>query len=398
MRRKIEKILALCLIALAISFAAVYLYFAVMGRTILTNQLKDITRRKVTMGYFSLAPNLKLEIKDLDIQGLAKFRLISASPSISAFLKGKLVLNQLTLLQPELFINRTPPDITEARTNTVAIVPPAAVPAPLSLPEQEQFIPFGIARLNIRGGKITFIDQTVSSGSLKIVIQDIELSMKNLYLYPASVITAFDLKAVIPWRDSEEKGKVELDGWVNPLKKDMRATLKIKDIDAVYLYPYYSQWVDLRKARIERANLNFTSEIHGLNNEVKADCRIELSDMVRKPLEIGEPEEKASKLTDAVLDNFKAQDNGSVKLNFVIKTKMDSPQFGFDNFKAAFEDKLMKGRVSRFRLQDTIAIPMRTIQTGVQSLTDLSRAMIDGILTLGDDIKRSTAEIFRRGD
>ena len=395
MRSKIEKIIGLFVIAVAVFFAAVYLYLVIMGQVILTKQLQDITRRKVTMGYFSLAPNLKLEIKDLNIQGLVKSRYVSVSPSIIGLLRGRLILNQLTFTQPEFFFNKTPPEITETRTSTVVIAPP--VTAALAPKEEIKPVFFGIAHLDIREGKVTFIDQTVSSGSLKIAVQDIETSIRNFYLYPTSSITEFKLKAVIPWRDGEEKGKVELEGWINSFKKDMQAALKIDGIDAVYLYPYYSYWVDLDKARIERAKLNFSSEIHGLNNDVTASCHLELSDMVRKPLEIGQSEEKASKLTNAVLDRFKAQDNGSVKLNFVIKTKLDSPQFGFDNFKSAFEEKLMRGRsASRFRLQDTVALPVKTVESGVKSFMDLSRAMIDGIFAIGNEVKRSTEDMFKQ--
>ena len=121
--------------------------------------------------------------------------------------------------------------------------------------------------------------------------------------------------------------------------------------------------------------------------------------MVRKALEIGESEAKASKITNAVLDRFKAQDNGNVRLNFAIKTKLDSPQFGFDNFKSAFEQKLMRGRgTSRFRLQDTVSLPVRTVESGVKSFTDLSRAMIDGIFAIGNEIRKSTGDLINRGD
>ena len=83
MRKKIEKILGLLIIALAVIFATVYLYLVIMGQAILTKELEDLTHKKVTMGYFSIAPNLSLEIRDLDIQGLAKFNSISISPSIT---------------------------------------------------------------------------------------------------------------------------------------------------------------------------------------------------------------------------------------------------------------------------------------------------------------------------
>jgi len=367
-----------------------------MGQAILTNQLQEITRKKVTIGYFSFTPALRADIKDLNIQGLFKSQIISASPSIIGLLRGKFVLKHLVFIRPEFSINKTPPEITEAPVSTAVIVP-SVVATPVI--KNVKPIPFGIANLSIKEGKIIFVDHTVSSGSIKISIEGIEASVKNFYLYPTPNITEFKLKAIIPWRDEEEKGKVGLDGWINSSKRDIRATLKVNDIDAVYLYPYYSYWVDLDKARIERAKLNFSSEIHGLNNEVTADCHLELSDMVRKALEIGESEAKASKITNAVLDRFKAQDNGNVRLNFTIKTKLDSPQFGFDNFKSAFEQKLMRGRgTSRFRLQDTVSLPVRTVESGVKSFTDLSRAMIDGIFAIGNEIRKSTGDLINRGD
>ena len=78
---------------------------------------------------------------------------------------------------------------------------------------------------------------------------------------------------------------------------------------------------------------------------------------------------------------------------------MDNPQFGFDNFKSAFEEKLMRGRsASRFSLQDTLALPVKTVKSGVRSFTDLSRAMIDGVFAIGNEIKKSTGDMFKRED
>jgi len=181
-------------------------------------------------------------------------------------------------------------------------------------------------------------------------------------------------------------------------KKDMQATLKISGIDAVYLHTYYSHWLkDLDEARIEKAKLNFSSEIHGLSNNVTADCHVELVDMVRKPLELGQSEEKSSKITNVVLDNFKTMDQGKVELNFTIKTKMDSPQFGFDNFKRAFEDKVMRSRsASGFKFQDALALPVKTVENGVKSFTDLSRAMIDGIFAIGNEIGKMGGEMLKK--
>jgi uncharacterized protein involved in outer membrane biogenesis len=394
MRKRIERALGLLIIALAVLFTAFYLYVATMGQLILTKELETLTNRKVTIGYFSIEPNLRLEIKDLEIQGLAKLKSVSASPSIFGLLKGKLILNQLILSNPEFFLIKAPNEVAEVQTSTPVIVSSVAVDLPKA--RKSGSIPFGITEFKISNGDITFIDQNVSSGSLKITVKEINANVKNLNFYPNSKNIEFDFKAVIPWGEKEEQGKIELSGWLNPFKKDIRAGLGINGIDAVYLYPYYSYWVDLDEARIDKAKLNFSSDIHGLNNNVTLDCHIELSDIVRKPLEIGESEQKASQVTNIVLDRFKALDNGKVELNFAIKTKMDSPQLGLDNFRMAFEDKIIRGRsVSGFKLQDTIRFPVKMVEGGARSFMDLSRAMVDGIFAIGDELKDSSKEIFK---
>ena len=64
----------------------------------------------------------------------------------------------------------------------------------------------------------------------------------------------------------------------------MQASVDIRDIDGIYLYPYYANWVDLEGARIEKAKLNFSSKITGINNDVNAACHLALADIVRRPL------------------------------------------------------------------------------------------------------------------
>lgn len=396
MRIFIEKTIGLIIIALAIIYASVYMFLAVMGQVIFTKALSDLTGKKVTVGSFLISPGFTFELRDFDIEGLAKSKSLVASVDLLRLFRKRLVFRKLILTEPQFFFNRYPAKVVDVH-GSVDIVTPLPEKAPSN--KNNKALPFGIARLVVKNGKIVFIDQTVSPSSIKIYLQDIDASVKNFYFYPTSRLTDFKLTAVIPWRDNEKQGRVELSGWLNSLKKDLRATLKINDIDAIYLYPYYSYWVDLDKARIEKARLNFVSEVSGLNNEITANCHLELVDMVRKPLEIGQSEEKASKLTNAVLDRFKSMDDGKVELKFAIKTKMDSPQFGFDNFKSAFENKLLRGRsTSGFRLQDTVSVPVKAIESGVRSFTDLSRAMINGLFSIGNEIKKSTEGLLKDKD
>jgi len=387
-----KRILFIFIFVIAFLFACVYAFLAFRGKSIITKAVAGLTQRNVSIGNFVLNPPLNLEVKKLNIEGLAKVDAISITPSIPYLLTGKIALNRISIVKPEIFFEKNP--LPPGNLGIVSLAPKPAI-----APTVKEKRPFRliVKRLNIKDGRMNFIDRTVSPEGIKIAVQYINFNLTNLYLFPSSAIANFDLKGRIPWREGKEEGKIEAEGWLNFFKKDIQAALKIKDIDAIYLYPYYSQWVDLEKARIESASLNFSSNIQGLNNNVTADCRLELTNIVRKPRPPEEPKEKAEKITDAVLDIFKSLNQGNIVLDFTIKTKMDNPEFGFGNIKAAFEDKLARSRAGgNIKVQDVLMLPAKLIEGTIKSATDISKAVVDGTFAVGNEIKKSVEDSFKK--
>jgi hypothetical protein len=399
--RKIDKIIGLVVIVLAICFGAAYIFLTVSGKAILIKKIEELTGKKTTIGYFGFTPTFHLEIRSLNVENLFKTDAIYITPDVIGLLTGKIRFNNLKFIRPEVTFIRTPPEVVEgvdANGHLIMVEPPPpAVPAAATAPAKSKSIPLAFKHFKIKDGKLIFIDQSMTSKSIKIVIKDLNCSITNLYLYPRPVTTNFSINGKIPWREGESEGQVELSGWINNAKKDMQATLKIRDIDAIYLYPYYATWVDLDKARIEKAKLNFSGDVVGVNNDVVVNCYMELVDMVRTPLEEGQREEKASLITNRVLEMLKAADEGKVELKFSIKTKMDNPQFGFENFKTAFEGKLFSVRKAQgFKIEDALAVPVRLVQNGAKSFSDLGKATVDGIFAIGSEIGKIGKDSFSK--
>jgi len=385
---KIERILALSIISLAIIFGAACIFFDLAGKSVIAKGIESWTHKKTRIGYINFTPPLNLEIGQLNIEGLAKIDSIYISPDILSLFTGKLVLNSLKFVSPEFTYVRVPPAvISEQKTGAELILP--VQPKPIEF----NFMPLGFKRIRIENGIVNYIDQSISTNGIKIVLKEISCKVKNFYFFPRNAVTNFELKGKIPWREGQVSGQLEIRGWLNFFKKSMEATLRIKDIDAIYLHPYYSAWMDLEKARIEKARLNFSVDVSGVNNNVNAACHLELTDLVRKPLEPGESEEKASKLTNKVIDIFKATDQGKVELNFSVKTRMDSPKLGFGNFEGAFQDKIAQGReVLEFKPEKAILLPLRLLEGGVKGITDLTKAMVDGIFAIGTVAAQSSKQ------
>jgi len=377
------KILFILILVFILIWTAAYLFLVYKGKPIIIGQLEKLTQKQVKMGSLDLSPSFDLKIKDLEIKDLAKVGSLSISPNFLGLLTGKIALNELKIYQPELTYVRQKetPAATDAGGGVSGTSLPAKTPLRLM-----------IKRISIKDGRLNFIDRAEDK-EIKIIVKDLYFMLNNLLVLSPSVITKFELKGNIPWQEGQTQGKIEAEGWLNLFKRDMQATLKIGDIDGIYLYPYYSKWVDLEKARIEKAKLNFTSYIQGLNNDVIAQCRLELTDIVRKPRPPEEEPKKAEMIADTVLDIFRALNQGKIVLDFTIKTKMDRPEFNFGNIKMAFEDKLQQGaRTEKFNVEDILMFPAKLLEGTVKGATDISKAMIDGTVEVGKQIKRAVID------
>ncbi len=378
------KILIILIAVFVATFAIIYTYFTLLGKSIAISQLENATKRKVAISSFDIVPPLNIKLRNLNIEGLIKADSVSISPSIIGLLLGNAALNEVSILRPEFTYERVSPTA-------------GPQPAPVAEPKKKQPFCLIIKNLNIKDGRINFIDHTVGPEGIQIMIKDLNFKLTNIYTLPRSLITNFELKAKIPWQQGKDEGKIQAEGWLNFFKKDMQAAVKIEDIDGIYLYPYYSNWVDLEKARIEKAKLNFTSDINGLNNNVTAQCRLELTDIVRKPRAPEEGAEKAERITDAVLDILKALNQGKIVLDFTIRTKMDRPEFGFSNIKMAFEEKLAQGKKANgFKAEDVLKLPGNLLQGTVKSATDLTKAVIDGAFSVGKELKEAVGDTFKK--
>lgn len=402
------KILRAIIVIFALVFVGAYIFIVFQGKAIITGQLETLLRRKVSINYAGLILPLNLEIKNLDIPGLAKVDYALISPSIPGLLSGKIVLNGVKLINPQLAYektqdkdnNRDSAEEISANVNTMTVASNPQLKSnlqPKSESKKSPYLRLIIKHLNIKDGRIDFVDRTLPGEGIKITLKDINFHLTNLYIYPRSAITHFALTGRIPWTQGEEEGKIEAKGWVNLFKKDMQATVKIADIDGVYLYPYYSTWVDLENTRIESAKLNLTSNIKSVDNNLAAECHLELTDIVFKQRREEEGAGQPEKIAEAILGIFKALNQGKVIVNFTIKTKMTSPEFNFGYIKTAFEDRLREGmKYSQMRNGDIIKFPVKVAGGTVKGAADLSRALIDGTFSIAKGLKEALQYAFKK--
>jgi hypothetical protein len=388
------------IIALAIIVFFVYILLAMAIKPLIIKQLKKISKKEVSLAGVRVMFPLELKIWNLEISNLVKIERIWIKPSILGIFSGNIFLNRIDVFNPEFTVVKGRPPAEVKRMDSLLIpqdpdtagvlkgLNPHAAP--------KRHLGFVIKKIRIKNGTLNFVDYSVADSGLRITVKNLLFSLNNLYLIPKSAIANFRIEANIPWQGDGRTGSLFASGWINLYKKDMQADLKIEGIDGVYLEPYYSHWVDLEKARIQKATLSFESNIQGHNNDVVADCRLELTDLVFAPRPPEEPEKKAHKVAMAVLDIFRSLNQDKIGLNFRIRTKMDNPEFGFENIRAAFEKTVTAGAQQDKGVEKLVTLPGDIIKGTIKGATEVSGALIEGAAALGREVTGAIFDSFKK--
>ncbi|MBU1124841.1 MAG: DUF748 domain-containing protein, partial [Candidatus Omnitrophica bacterium] len=389
--RSTRRVILIVFLLVIILFSLIHAYLHFQGKQLITTRLQHLTQKKIEIGSFTVEFPLTIKIKDARIEGVGSIQQLFLTPDLLSLVTGHIVLRKIRVIRPELTITQgSPTDENPAAWEAVT----KSIAVPTGKKKKMRLL---VRQLKVRDGILHF-KETNTPEQFSLTVDHIDIDITIGTIFPVSLMTNFNIKAQIPWRN-QEIGKINAEGWLNFIKKDMQATVNIENIDGVALYPFYSSWVDLEKARIESAKLNFTSDIQALNNNLTAACHLSLTDIVRKVRTSEEPAQKAEKVTDYVLGVFKSTDQGKIAVDFTIRTKLDRPEFGFSSVRSAVEDKIMQARKANAVTQDEIIqLPGKLLEGLVKGAAGFSKALINGTVGVGQELKKAVEETFNTTD
>jgi len=415
----IIKILVALLVFTVLSlFVFYHIFINLNGKFILEAKLKEAFAREAWVGSVRTRLPFDVVVKNIDVKDLFTIKDVYAKGGLFDILRGSLILSELKIKGAEFTLVKTAVDLEAPEDKTAKDVESAGISQAVqheqnktvaeikAAPENSieavefKFPIIRIKRLLAKDCILNFIDYSSKDKEIKFKINEVAIKIENLNLPLAeSVITSFELKGTIPWENIKEKGRIDIAGWIDLFKRNMQANVKIEDIDGVYLAPYYAGWIDLEKTRIEKAKLNFSSSITGLNNDVNAACHLELTETVFKTRQEEEEQNRAEKIAHVVLDIFKDLNQGKIVLDFNYKTKMDSPELGINTIKMAFSDKINSARkVDSFKPEDVIKLSGRLIEGTISSAAEITRSVINGTVGVGRELKNAVGATFKRAD
>lgn len=297
------------IIAFLLVAIAGFLFVLFKGKALVTRELAKILKSEVKVSAVRLSPALTLEIRDLDIPQFAKVERVTVSPVLAGFARGRIILGKVGLTRPRVSLSRGP---------DVSFNLPQGIQEKLQ-EKSKAPAPVLISGLAVKDGEVVFSDEG-KSPPFSFKVRNINVDIGNKILSFNPILTRIAAEAEIVGKEDAPAAVVSAAGWVNFLKKDMKAALELSNLDAVYFLPLYANLVS---SKLQNGIVSFKSDLVAKNNDLVANCRLNIKDLVfAKP-----KDESAPNLTflDIVTGGLKTE-NKEVVVDFVIKTKLDNPK------------------------------------------------------------------------
>jgi hypothetical protein len=370
-----------------------YVLVCLGGKPFIERRFEDFIGRDISIGSMRVYFPYRILMSDISIDNIAVMESVEVIPQIASFVTGKAVFESIKIIKPVINYERG----TRIRLDKegeepqARIVTGAAIQMPTATPRY--FFPLVIKHLFIQDGIVHFSDYSVKKEGLLLSLKDLSLSIGNIYSYTYNVSSDFSVKGNVPWEEGQKLGRIYGEGSINFFKKEIQAYLRIEDINARSLQPYYADALEeevLEKARIGKVIAKFSWEVSGFNNVVTNRFRLELTDVERPPAGEGPPE-REERIADVILDTYKLQ-----AVEFSNTTSFDAfTFFVLGDVKSAVEEKL-HGMRGPSRAQQALKAPGKVVGGVLSGVGEVSNAVVSGTISIGREIFRGVFGSFRR--
>jgi hypothetical protein len=219
--KRLQKILISFAAITLLIFVLATLYFKLYWRDLLVSALRGGLKREVVISDIYFRPPLGLSAYKVDIKDLLKADAVMADLDWRSIFEKKLVVSNLVFVRPIININRTPidskPEVVTSQTSETNKVSSAAGTT-TEVFIKKFFIEEGHVKYNNQAGDAPF----------QFELDEVRFRAEDFYWPIKPIHTKFVLTGRIAKSDSPlSQSKIEADGWLDWIKKDMEGTFKI---------------------------------------------------------------------------------------------------------------------------------------------------------------------------
>jgi hypothetical protein len=272
---------------------------------------------------------------------------VTVVPSLRSLLGGEVRVTSITVTKPYVSALRTKdgklrvvPSLLEQPT------PKGAGGASASAP------PVHIGRITLADGVVEIFDATVAQPPLKIRLEQLQATVKDVLVPALTGKTTFDLAGVV--KGVRQDGRATVAGWAEVATKDSSVKMDLRGVDLVAFQPYLSQAADV-KVQKGALDLDITSDVR--KNQLKAPGTVTIAGLEFAPSQ-GAMGSFMGMSRSAVVGAMKDKSN-RIAVQFVLEGDISNPKFSLNE---AFSTRMAAS------VAESLGVSLRGVAEGAGSL------------------------------
>ncbi|MGE5849875.1 MAG: DUF748 domain-containing protein, partial [Candidatus Methylomirabilota bacterium] len=209
-----------------------------------------------------------------------------------------------------------------------------------------------IGRITLQDGVVELFDATVARPPLKIRLEQIQATVRDVMVPALKGRSRFDLTGVV--KGVQRDGRATVAGWAEIATKDSSVKTQLRSVDVVALQPYL---IKADETGVQKGALDLDLESDVSKNRLKAPGQVTISDLELAPGKgafgtfMGVPR-------DAVVAFLKNKGN-KITVNFVLEGDTNNPHFSLN--------EALSTRVA-FSLAEILGVSFGGVAKGVGTL------------------------------
>jgi Domain of Unknown Function (DUF748) len=296
---------------------------------------------------------------------------IAIVPSLRSVFSGQFRVHSITIVRPYLSVLRTNDGqlqmIPSLLVGAIGKGTPAGSPAPAAAPRTVT-----VGRITLSDGVLELFDATVTQPPLRIRLEQIRATVRDVVLPALTGKIGLDLAGVL--KGVQRDGTVTIAGWAEIASKDSSLHTTLRSVDLVALQPYL---IKARETGVQKGTLDLDLQSDVRENRLKAPGKLTISDLELTPAKdafgtfMGVPR-------DAVVASLKNKDN-KIAVNFVLEGDINNPQFSLNE---ALTTRLASS------IAETLGVSLGGVAKGVGGLGQ------KGVAAAGEAAKGAVQQLF----
>jgi hypothetical protein len=247
---------------------------------------------------------------------------VAVVPSLRSLLSRQYRVRSITIVKPYLSALRTEEGKFLVLPGLLTGAASAGQAETLSRPAAA-YPTVTIGRITLEDGVVELYDATVAGPPLKIRLEQIKATMRDMAVPGLKGKSRFEIAGVV--KGVHRDGQLKMAGWAEVGTKDSSVKTQLRSVDLVVLQPYL---IKAGETGVQKGTFDLDLQSDVRNNQLKAPGKATISDLEFVPAEGGF--DTFMGLPRQAVMEFLMRNGNKITVDFALEGDINNPQFSLN--------------------------------------------------------------------